>query len=364
MKYIFTILTLIFISCSDKSSTTSTEQLPSDPQASSATKTQYARMWKLMDKGVMLGHQDALAYGNMWYGKEGQSDVKSVSGDYPAVIGWNLDQIELKSAFNKDSVSFDKIREYIKEVHLMKGITVVSWAAIHPLSKDSISNNIKSVIAGGSNNAQYISTLDCLANFFLSLKDDSGNYIPVVFRPFYNANISYSWWGNYSSSSEDFKTLWKMTINHLRKKGVHNILYTYSTYNPTSLHEVDINYPGDAYVDIVGADLYLKLEDDPEGRLFAKNLDRSLSIISKFSKERKKIPALTDTGLEGIKLSNFFTVLLQPSIEKYRISYILFGRNAWNVENHYHVPIQGHPASDDFVEFIKNGNILTISKLD
>ena len=27
-------------------------------------------------KGIMLGHQDALAYGSMWYGEKGRSDVK------------------------------------------------------------------------------------------------------------------------------------------------------------------------------------------------------------------------------------------------------------------------------------------------
>ena len=39
-------------------------------------------------KGMLFGHQDDLAYGVGWGYVRGESDVKRVSGDYPALFGW------------------------------------------------------------------------------------------------------------------------------------------------------------------------------------------------------------------------------------------------------------------------------------
>ena len=81
---------------------------PSDHQASEPVRNLYYRMVSLMDKGVMIGHQDALAYGFQNY-KPGASDVKKMTGDYPAVIGWDIGHLELGSDYNLDSVNFDRM---------------------------------------------------------------------------------------------------------------------------------------------------------------------------------------------------------------------------------------------------------------
>lgn len=46
-------------------------------------------------KGIMFGHHDDTVYGIGWEGNEDSSDVKSVCGDYPAVISFDLGEIEL-----------------------------------------------------------------------------------------------------------------------------------------------------------------------------------------------------------------------------------------------------------------------------
>ena len=50
---------------------------------------------KIPSKGIMLGHHDDTVYGIGWEGEEGRSDVKSVCGDYPAVISFDLGELEL-----------------------------------------------------------------------------------------------------------------------------------------------------------------------------------------------------------------------------------------------------------------------------
>ena len=368
MKHIFSILviSLTFVTCNTREVDKVVNKNVSDKEATLSLEEYYSTLVKRMDKGIMLGHQDALAYGSMWYGERGRSDMKSVCGDYPAVVGWDLGKIEKGSALNIDSVSFSSIKKYVSEVYQVNGVSTFNWT-IEPLSQDDevTTNRIGSVLPGNTNHNQYIGYLDQLANFFLELKNEKGEYIPVIFRPFSDAESADSWWNINDNSKEEYKALWRMTVDYLRnKKKIHHVLYAYSLYSPDSDSDYSDIYPGDAYVDIIGVNLYLNLETDTDGSQYKKDLNRSLKAASEFAQKHNKIAALTDTGLKGIKLSNFFSSIVTPIISKYKISYILFGRNAWNIEDYYHIPIPGHPASEDFDVFASNPRILTRTKLD
>lgn len=367
MKHIFSILvlSLVFVTCNTREVDRAVTKNVSDKEATSSLEEYYSTLVKRIDKGIMLGHQDALAYGSMWYGERGRSDMKSVCGDYPAVVGWDLGKIEKGSALNIDSVSFAKIKKYVSEVYQVNGVSTFNWTVEVPSLDSTVqSNRIASVLPGNPNHNEYIGYLERLANFFLELKNEEGDYIPVIFRPFNDPELAGTWWNVNENSKEDYKALWRMTIDYLRNtKKVHHVLYAYSLYSPDSEIDYSELYPGDAYVDIVGVNLYLDLETDTDGTLYKKDLNRSLKIASEFAKKHNKITALTDTGLKGIKLSNFFSSIVSPVISKYEISYILFGRNAWNIEDYYHIPIPGHPASEDFDVFASNPRILTRAKL-
>ena len=45
---------------------------------------------KVPTQGIMFGHHDDPLYGVGWEGDEDRSDVKSVCGDYPAVMSFDL----------------------------------------------------------------------------------------------------------------------------------------------------------------------------------------------------------------------------------------------------------------------------------
>ena len=316
-------------------------------------------------QGIMLGHQDALAYGSMWYGDAGRSDVKSVCGDYPAVIGWDLGNIELGSSLNVDSVEFKKIKEYIQITNDMGGVSTISWTASNPVREQTEQNPVSLILTNKHYKDLYLSYLDQLATFFINLKDKNNNPIPVIFRPFYNPNTTTHWWSTSHCSAEEYRKLWRLTADYLRKeKNVENLVWTFSLYDPSTLEEIQALYPGDEYVDIIGSSLYLEQDKDPDGKIYTKELNRSLALITELSNKRHKIAALTDTGMEGIKIPNYFSGLIYPIVSRYPISYILFGKNAWNIENHYHIPIPGHPASEDFFKFAKSPRILTCNKLN
>ena len=80
----------------------------SDKKATAETKILYHNLKKLTQKGILFGHQDDLAYGVNWRYEGGRSDVKEVTGDYPAVYGWDLSGLERKSdkkAFQKQETT-------------------------------------------------------------------------------------------------------------------------------------------------------------------------------------------------------------------------------------------------------------------
>ncbi len=58
-----------------------------DKNATAETKALYKNLDKLSRQHILFGHQHATEYGHGWMGDANRSDVKSVTGSHPAVIG-------------------------------------------------------------------------------------------------------------------------------------------------------------------------------------------------------------------------------------------------------------------------------------
>ena len=58
-----------------------------DANATKETKALYYNLGKLSERHILFGHQHATEYGHGWQGENDRSDVKSVTGSHPAVIG-------------------------------------------------------------------------------------------------------------------------------------------------------------------------------------------------------------------------------------------------------------------------------------
>ena len=61
----------------------------------------------------LFGHHDDPVYGIGWDGDENRSDVKSVCGDYPAMMSFDLGRIELGGDKNLDNVPIERLRREI-----------------------------------------------------------------------------------------------------------------------------------------------------------------------------------------------------------------------------------------------------------
>lgn len=317
-------------------------------------------------KGMLFGHQDDLAYGIGWQYKEGESDVKRVAGDYPALFGWELGGLELDHTINLDSVPFNSIRQLSIQAHNMGGINTYSW---HPYSViDSASSwtkdadVVRNIIPGGSHHEAFKIQLNKVADFFKSLKTDDGQQIPFIFRPWHEMDGDWFWWGSKQCTPEEFKALFKFTIAYLRdSKGINSMMCAYSPDNRWNTAEEYYSwYPGDEYVEIMGMDNYgdLRTENGVQDAI------RKLHIVIAAAQSKNKFAALTETGLENVTDSLWFThklgVVLQDSVIAKKLSYVMIWRNDEKV--HFFFPYPGHAAADDAKALIDRPGILLLNE--
>lgn len=340
--------------CADKNATTETLNL-------------YRNLKKLARKGFMFGHQDDLAYGVNWRYENGRSDVKEVTGDYPAIYGWELGGLEANADKNIDGVPFKKMRQFIKDGYERGGVITISWHARSPFGAekgawDTTHGTVASILPGGSNHALYKAWLDELAKFFLSLKGSRGEAIPVLFRPFHELTGSWFWWGKNECSPGQFKILWRFTQYYLREeKKVHNLVYIYNTADFKTKNEFLERYPGDDIVDLISFDAY-QYDDPLKSDWFVKNTNFQLGLIEEIATEKDKLFALSETGYETIPYANWWTETLLKAIGQHKISYVLVwrnhGYNEFMKKMHYYAPYKGHASEADFVKFYQLDNTL------
>jgi mannan endo-1,4-beta-mannosidase len=317
--------------------------------------------------GCMFGHQDDTVYGVGWEDDEGRSDVESVCGDYPAVIGFDAGDIELGAEANLDQVPFCKMREEIIAQYRRGGLVTVSWHADNPVTLGdawdvSDKKVVEAILPGGSRHTEFMVWLDRLAAFFNSLTD-GGDKILVLFRPWHENTGSWFWWGADLCTPEQYRRLWYMTRSYLRDKGATHLLWVYSPGDDALLNKnYEERYPGNEFVDLIGFDIYQNGKKD--AAQYASRLDECLAELTRLGKAFDKPIAITETGLECVTIDDWWTGVLQKAVSKYPLSYVLVWRNAYNRENHFYAPYPGHPSSADFIKYYKLPSSLFCGDVD
>ena len=335
-----------------------------DPDATARTRALYANMLRVSSqKQILFGHQDDLAYGVGWREIQGGSDVKYACGDYPAVYGWELGNLEKDATHNLDSVHFGKMKKWIKEGYKRGGIITLSWHISNYHTGGSAWDTtaaVSDILPGGIHHERYKADLDRFAQFVGDLKIGgvfNRDHIPVIFRPFHEHTGGWFWWGHGHTTPEDFKSLWKFTVAYLRdEKQLHHIIYAFSTsYNYNTEEEMLKFYPGDEWADVLGIDFYAYDNKQETWDHYVKCQE----ILIRAAQKRQKIPALTEFGFEGIPQADWWTRVLLPHLsasDNNTVAYACAWRNA-NTKHHY-VPYAGHISTPDFQEFYRHGTTM------
>jgi mannan endo-1,4-beta-mannosidase len=338
-----------------------------DKKATAETRALFRNLQRIPEHGYLFGHQDTDAYGVTWKAEQSRSDVKDVTGDFPALHGWDLGKIG--RPLNIDSVDFEKMLGWMKAAYKRGAVNTISWHLDNPLTGESTwskGDAAKESLPGGKAHTKYLEHLNHLADFLAKCKSESGEMIPIIFRPLHEHNGDWFWWGKGVASEQDYINLWKFTVQFLRdQRNLHHLIYAFSpdrsrldlkNFRTSYLYA----YPGDEWVDVLGYDDYQDVRaNDQNVKKRMQDLITGMKELSGLATEKNKIAALTETGQEKIPESKFFTDFVLKALAadpSMRISYIMFWRNAR--KDHHYVPYKGHPAEKDFAAFYKDPRTL------
>ncbi len=325
------------------------------------------RLFETVKAGkILYGHQDDLSYGHAWRVTDPEtdsltrSDVREVSGHYPAVVGFDLGGIETGDDKNLDSVSFTLMRRAALAHVARGGVVTFSWHPRNPLtggdawdiSSDKV---VGSILPGGEKYGEFRRWLTRVGDFFESLQTPEGERIPFIFRPWHEHTGSWFWWGRDLCTRDQYRELFRMTWLYLAKdRGLENILWCYSPGAGVEPEGYMERYPGDEFIDLLGLDCYEYIGKDgieEAGVAFSEQVKGSLTFMNALGVEHGKLICLSETGLESLVDPEWWTGVLYPAIKDYPVCYVLTWRNACDKPMHFYAPWKGFEHEDDFVQF-------------
>ncbi|MDR1642173.1 MAG: hypothetical protein LBT59_20985 [Clostridiales bacterium] len=234
---------------------------------------------------------------------------------------------------------------------------------------DHSGNPMERILPGGDLNEVYVAYLDIVAEYLGILQEEK---VPVVFRPFHENNGSWFWWGS-GSTPENFKSVFRYTIDYLRESGIHNFIVAYSPNGPFSSEAAYLErYPGDEYIDVIAYDYYQNGQSTEASSHAWINgpFANAAALVKKLADEKGKIAAISELGIitgtslgdgqnwgclaeTGNKNLDWFSDALEVAVE-HGASYML----AWadfdptNFDMTYRISeTKGHEMANGFIKF-------------
>ncbi len=324
---------------------------PVDTLLTQETRALWTNLKMLRGKGILFGQQDATIAGVDWKGENDKSDVKELTGTYPALFGYELSGIGGEA--NIDSVPFALIRKRMIEAFDRGSVNTVTWHLNNPVTGGTawdVTPAAGQILPDSSLEEYYKEELKEIARFFSNLKNAEGILVPVIFRPFHENNGNWFWWGKGRCTPDEYTGLWKFTVSYLRDSmNVHNLLYAFSADMFETEQQYLERYPGDEWVDILGSENYW---DFQSGSSISNGINQ-LRMLVDMANQRNKLAALTECGFNGIPVKNWWTQFLLKSIKEdsvaRNISYLMVWRNSNRKQ--YYTPFPGQKSAQDFIVF-------------
>ncbi len=328
----------------------------------------YNSLQRVAPKGVMFGHQDDLATGVGWTYTSGRSDTKEIVGEYPAVVGGEMGNLELNLSYNADGINFAKMKATFQQVYAQGGVVSLLWGLNNPVDttqtrKSTMDSTITKLLQSPVAIARYQRWMQTFAQFLKDLKGANGEAIPVVLRILHEQNGNWYWWGRTHCTVQEYTTMYKWTVNYLRDTAnVRNVLFAYCPNAFTTEAEYLERYPGDAYVDILAVDFYDNAGyHNAAGNGYISRAKTMIPILKTQATQRHKIYAFTETGLTLLPLSDWFTQSLLPAIKNSGLSFALVWRNART--DAFYSSYVGHASAPDFQTFHQDTTVLFQNKI-
>ena len=247
---------------------------------------------------------------------------------------------------------------------------------------DTSGDVVSRIMPGQDLNYLYTAYLDMIASYANAVKD----HTTILFRPFHEGSGSWFWWGAAYCTPLQYQELYRYTEDYLQSKGVHNMLYVYSPGSePASLEEYGERYPGDAYVDIVGYDIYHDHPTQENETAFLNNILTKNQVVNDFASLHNKLFALTETGMKdtysdascackksGNEVKDWYNQLFDVLKDEKGLSYFMVWAN-FNDSDNFYVPYavkkndngtwHGHEMMDQFISFYNEDQAIFASEM-
>ena len=345
----------------------------------------FSSMYAQESHSTLFGHNDALLYGRYWsdspQGRIGKKkkqlmpDVYQVCKAYPGLLSTDLDGLELGREIYWGGVTFEKMRTSIIRQHKSGGKITISWHVRNPehglsyFYREENKGTVARILRReGATYQTFMQYLGRVADFLLTLRDDTGQLIPIVFRPWHECNGNWFWWGADDCSPTEYVWLWQMTHDYLTSRGLTNLQYCFSP-GAWFVDEKDYmqRFPGKEYVDIIGVECYRQKEFgvDEARKRFRVHMQANLKIAKTIADELGMPYAIAETGMNPDTDSQWWTKGLMPALEGYNPIFVNCWSNQW-----IEIPnsgacctYPGEVSAKDFRKFYKKNKKMFIKKL-
>lgn len=217
----------------------------SNPDASAETVSLYSFLCDTYGNYVISGQQESTWMGSVDYE---MNIIQNASGRLPVLRG--LDYM---------GDDFSGCNQRAKDWFEKGGIVEICWHCGSDFSgshTESLETNLdwSRALTEGTN--EYNALIAGMDKGAKALKELQEAGIPVIWRPFHEFDGQWFWWGK--GGAENFKKLWRIMYDRYTNYwGLNNLIWTLGYSGETK----DGWYPGDEYVDIVGADTYVDHTD-------------------------------------------------------------------------------------------------------
>jgi mannan endo-1,4-beta-mannosidase len=260
--------------------------LPCNPNASAEARNVLEYLASLRGQGIILGqHTQTMAQEELKF-------INDVTGKVPGLCGFEL--LGYSPNINYGESSQECLTEVEENKNTLemakvwaqrKGLITFTWHWFSPLygrdkafyQKNTPFDARLALLGGTPERKAFISDMDMMAGL---LKPFCEMRVPILWRPFHEAEGDWFWWG--SRGPETARGLWLdmyERFTHIHE--LNNLIWVWNS----PLQE---GYVGDEYCDVISRDIYLKEHTHSDYR---KTYDELMRITS-----ADKIAALGETG--------------------------------------------------------------------
>lgn len=222
---------------------THSENRLSNPNATKEAIAVYNYICEVYGTNILSGQQESTWKGSDEYEMDFIFDA---SGKYPAIRGLDFMNQDFYGCVNRATKWWEK-----------GGIVTICWHcgtdfrdAWDEAQADDFDDWDKVLTEGTEEYEDLIRGMDRGAKALQSLQEKG---VPVLWRPFHEFDGTWFWWGK--GWTEHFKELWKIMYDRYTNYwGLNNLIWVLGYSGRGDGYEDW--YPGDEYVDVVGADSY------------------------------------------------------------------------------------------------------------